>query len=113
MTNIEKIKQLAGAVDADLQEDVESVILNAGKYVAAVITMECAALNLQNRKGDEYRNEVSRTDAARSRGIMRLLMLLILPINWPTPSVSKNLHWRSRTPRLRRFCLCRRARNLR
>lgn len=33
MTNIEKIKQLAGAVDADLQEDVESVILNAGIYV--------------------------------------------------------------------------------
>lgn len=29
MTNIEKIKQLAGAVDTDLQEDVESVILNA------------------------------------------------------------------------------------
>ena len=67
MTNIEKIKQLAGAVDADLQEDVESVILNAGKYVAAVTTMECASLNLQNRKGEDYRSEVSRTDTARSR----------------------------------------------
>ena len=67
MTNIEKIKQLAGAVDTDLQEEVESVILNAGKYVAAVTTMECASLNLQNRKGEDYRSEVSRTDAARSR----------------------------------------------
>ena len=67
MTNIEKIKQLAGAVDADLLEEVESVILNAGKYVDAVTTMECAALNLQNRKGEDYRSEVSRTDAARSR----------------------------------------------
>lgn len=47
MTNIEKIKQLAGAVDTDLQEEVESVIINAGKYVAAVTTMECASLNLQ------------------------------------------------------------------
>ena len=67
MSYIEISTQLAGAVVADLHEDVESVILNAGIYVAAVTTMECAAMNLQNRKGEDYRSEVSRTDAARSR----------------------------------------------
>ena len=93
MTNIEKIKQLAGAVDTDLQEEVESVIINAGKYVAAVTTMECAALNLQNRKGEDYRSEVSRTDTAWSfLGSFRCLLYV--------------------TPRLWRFCLCHRERNL-
>ena len=80
MTNIEKIKQLAGAVDADLQEDVESVILNAGKYVAAVTTMECAAMNLQNRKGEDFRSEAR---ILLDHGhIMRLLILSISPISW-------------------------------
>ncbi len=89
MTNIEKIKQLAGAVDTDLQEEVESVIINAGKYVAAVTTMECASLNLQNRKGEDYRSAVSRTDAARSRAHNAFIDAVNFANNWPTPSVSK------------------------
>lgn len=113
MTNIEKIKQLAGAVDTDLQEEVESVIINAGKYVAAVTTMECASLNLQNRKGEDYRSAVSRTDAARSRAHNAFYRCCqFCQQTGRLLRCRKNLHRRSRTPRLRRFCLCHRERNL-
>ena len=47
MSNIERIEKLASAVDVDMQEDVESVVINAGKYVAAVTEMECSVRNMR------------------------------------------------------------------
>jgi len=67
MSNIERIEKLASAVDVDMQEDVESVVINAGKYVAAVTEMECSVRNMQGLKGQDYRDRVSQTDAARTR----------------------------------------------
>lgn len=67
MSNIERIEMLASAVDVDMQEDVESVVINAGKYVAAVTEMECSVRNMQGLKGQDYRDRVSQTDAARTR----------------------------------------------
>ena len=67
MGNLEKIEKLASVVDVDMQEDVESVIINAGKYVAAVTEMECSVKNLQGLKGQDYRDKVSQTDSARTR----------------------------------------------
>ena len=67
MSNIERIEKLASAVDVDMQEDVESVVINAGKYVAAVTEMECSVRNMQGLKGQDYRDRVSQTDTARTR----------------------------------------------
>ena len=67
MSNIERIEKLASAVDVDMQEDVESVVINAGKYVAAVTEMECSVRNMQGLKGQHYRDRVSQTDTARTR----------------------------------------------
>lgn len=58
MSNIERIEKLASAVDVDMQEDVESVVINAGKYVAAVTEMECSVRNMQGLKGQDYRDRV-------------------------------------------------------
>lgn len=63
---LEKLKMLSDKVDGDLKECIEDVVVSAGKYVAAVTVMECASRNYAGRTGTEKREEVERTDKART-----------------------------------------------
>lgn len=63
----EDFRRRVQTLDMNMQEDVESVVINAGKYVAAVTEMECSVRNMQGLKGQDYRDRVSQTDTARTR----------------------------------------------
>ena len=50
MTNIEKIKQLAGAVDTDLQEEVESVVIGIFTKLAISSSISLITQNIDWRR---------------------------------------------------------------
>lgn len=63
---LERLKELSDAVDDDLKDSVEDVVVAAGKYVSAVTTMECTARNFAGRTGADKREVVEQTDKART-----------------------------------------------
>ena len=63
---LEKLADLSARVDDDLKEEVENVVLAAGRYVQAVTRMEVTARNLAGRSLADKRDEVARTDKERT-----------------------------------------------
>lgn len=58
---------LVKSLDLHLLSRKSWIVINAGKYVAAVTEMECSVRNMQGLKGQDYRDRVSQTDTARTR----------------------------------------------
>ena len=63
---LDRLKALSDAIDDDLKDSVEDVVVAAGKYVSAVTTMECMARNYAGRTGTDRREAVEQSDKART-----------------------------------------------
>lgn len=66
MTLTEQILALSRVCDAEEREMIEEMILASAAYIAAVVKMETAALNIAGRTDANLRDTVTETDRART-----------------------------------------------